>query len=166
MVRADYQASPREVKTFAVVEIVMTAVFMVLLYFALGGLDAPFLPWWMIVLLLAVVAVSGFFAERVWLQAEPLDPDDSPDSLRDQALGAYAAQTVRKLWICNASIGIAIVVAFVTDHGAWPLVVGGIPGLLLLTWEIWPSLRNLSMSEVILEDEGARSGLVESFRSW
>lgn len=166
MPRADYDATPREVRTFALLQVGLTTGFLVLLYFALDGVDADVPSWWVIVLLLLAVAGSGFLAERVWLRSEPLDPDEDPDENKALAVGVFASQTVRKLWICNASIAFAILVSFIGNHAAWPLLIGGVPGLVLMAWEVWPTLRNLSMTEVILDDEGATSGLVESFRDW
>ncbi|MEH3033890.1 MAG: hypothetical protein PGN07_07575 [Aeromicrobium erythreum] len=166
MPRAEYDASPREVRTFALLQVGLTTGFLVLLFFALDGLDADVPPWWLIAVLLLAVAASAFLAERVWLDTEPLDPDLDPEDARAAAVGVYASQTVRRLWICNASIAFAIIVAFVANNAAWPLVIGGLPGLALMTWEVWPSLRNLSMTEVVLDDDGATSGLVESFRDW
>ena len=46
------------------------------------------------------------------------------------------------------------------------MLIGGVPGLALLAFETWPSLRNTSMTAAMLDAEGADSGLVEAFRSW
>ena len=163
---AEYESSPREVRSFALLQVALTAGFLLLLFWALGGTDADFPAWWVVVLLLVPVAVSAFLAERVWLQTEPIDPTLPPEEAHDAAVGVYAAQTVRKLVICEASVIFAVVVAFVGTSAAWPILVGGVPGLALLAFEVWPSLRNLSISAAMLETDGAETGLVEGFREW
>ncbi|MET0448404.1 MAG: hypothetical protein ABW004_08350 [Aeromicrobium sp.] len=155
--------TPAEVRSFALLQIGVTAVFLVLLFFMLGGSDADFPPIWLTVLLVALVAVGAFLSERVWLTASPLPADVDPDEAREDAVGVFAAQTVRKLMYCEAPLLFAVVVTFVGDHGGWPLVIAGFPGLLVLTWEIWPSLRNTSLTAAMLDSQGAESQLVESF---
>jgi hypothetical protein len=54
----------------------------------------------------------------------------------------------------------------VFPYGGWPLIVGALPGLLVLAFETWPSLRNTSQTEAMLDADGAESRLVESFRGW
>lgn len=155
--------TPAEVRSFALVQIGITAVFLLLLFFMLGGSDADFPPVWLTVLLVVLVGVGTFLAERVWLTASPLPADVDPDEARQEAVGVFAAQTVRKLMYCEAPLLFAVVVAFVSGHGGWPLVIAGFPGLLVLTWEIWPSLRNTSLTAAMLDSQGAESRLVESF---
>lgn len=163
---AEYESTPREVRQFAYVQIGLTSGFVLLLFLALGRLDGDLPPWWAFVVLVGAVVVAAVLAERVWLQSEPFSPDDDPDELLDRAVGVFAAQTVRKLVICEAAVVLAIAFAFVGGWAAWPLVIGGVPGLALLAFEIWPSVRNLSITAAMLEAEGARTGLVEGFRSW
>lgn len=163
---AEYETSPREVRNFALLQVALTSGFLLLIYLALGGTRPDLPPWWVLAVLLVAVVVAGFLAERVWLQASPLDPAEDPEELRQQAIGIYAAQTVRKLWICEAAVILAVVASFVGTWGGWPIVVAGVPGLLLLAFETWPSVRNVSMTAAMLETEGASTGLVESFRSW
>ncbi|MET0929500.1 MAG: hypothetical protein ABWX74_08275 [Aeromicrobium sp.] len=160
----DYESTPAEVRSFALLQMGLTAVFLVLLFFMLGGFDADFPPIWMTVLLVALVGVGAFLAERVWLSASPLPADADPAELRDEAVGVFASQTVRKLMYCEAPLLVAVVVTFVSDHGGWPLAIAGFPGLLVLTWEVWPTLRNTSLTAAMLDSQGADSQLVESFR--
>jgi hypothetical protein len=163
MPSVEYDATPREVRSFALLQIVLTGVFLVLLFFMLGGTDASFPPIWLTVVLLALVAASAFLAERVWLSASPLPSTAAPADTQREAVGIFAAQTVRKLIYAETPMLIAVVVAFVTDHGGWPIVVAGFPGMLVLTWEVWPSPRNTSLSAAMLDSQGAESRLVESF---
>jgi hypothetical protein len=162
----EYDTSPSEVRTFAFLQMALTTVFLALLFWAFGGTDADFPPWWLVIVLLAAVGVSAFFAERVWLSARPLNPNVSPEELKAQAVGIYAGQTVRKLAFCEASVIFAVVVGFVGPYGGWPMLIGGVPGIALIAFETWPSLRNTSITEVMLDSEGAESGLVEAFRAW
>jgi hypothetical protein len=163
MPSAEYDTTPREVRSFALLQIVLTGVFLVLLFFMLGATDGPFPPVWLTVVLVALVAAGAFLAERVWLSASPLPSSDDPADTQREAVGIFAAQTVRKLFYAEAPLLIAVVVSFVTDHGGWPIVVAGFPGMLVLTWEVWPSPRNTSLTAAMLDSQGADSRLVESF---
>ncbi|MBC7631110.1 hypothetical protein [Aeromicrobium sp.] len=164
MPSAEYDATPTEVRNFALLQVGLTGGFFVLLFFMLGGRDADYPPIWLAVLLVALIGVGAFFAERVWLNASPLVADDPRKDIRAEAVGVFAAQTVRKLAYCEAPLILAVAVAFVGDYGGWPLVISGFPGLAVLAWETWPSLRNTSMTAAMLDSAGAESGLVESFR--
>ncbi len=162
----DYETSPSEIRSFAFLQLGLTAVFLVLLFFALDGINPPFPPWWIIAVLLGVVAITGFLAERVWLSARPMTPDRDPDEMQAEAVNIFASQIVRKLAYCEAGVIFSIAVGFLGTYGGWPLLIGGVPGLALLAFETWPSLRNTSMTAAMLDSEGADSGLVEAFRSW
>jgi len=164
MPSVEYDATPSEVRNFALLQIVLTAVFYVLLFFMLGADEEPFPPIWLTVALLVLVGAGAFMAERVWLSASPLPADADPDDTRREAIGVFASQTVRKLIYCETPLLVAVLVTFVADHGGWPLVIAGFPGLLVLTWELWPTLRNTSLSAAMLDSQGADSQLVESFR--
>jgi hypothetical protein len=50
----EYQSTPAEVRKFALLQIGLTAVFLVVFFFMLGGSDAPYPPVWMAVLLVAL----------------------------------------------------------------------------------------------------------------
>jgi hypothetical protein len=163
MPSAEYDATPREVRSFALLQIGLTGAFLVLLFFMLGATDEPFPPIWLTVVLVALVAVGAFLAERVWLSASPLPASDDPAQTQREAIGIFAGQTVRKLMYCEAPLLVAVAVTFVADHGGWPLVVAGFPGMLVLTWEVWPSPRNTSLTAAMLDSQGAESGLVEAF---
>lgn len=163
MPREEFDATPTEVKNFALLQIGLTAGFYVLLFFMLGGTDEPFPPIWLAVALVAAVAVGAFFAERVWLSAAPLPDDLDPAEIPQTSVGIFAGQTVRKLVYCEIPLLLAVIVAFVAGHGGWALVIAGFPGLIVLVWEIWPTLRNTSMTAAMLESRGTKSHLVESF---
>lgn len=164
MASDEFDATPSEVRNFALLQIGLTGAFLVMLFFMLGGSDADYPPTWLAVVLVALVGLGALMAERVWLSTSPLPADADPEDARRQAVGIFAAQTVRKLLVCEAPMLIAVIVTFVVDHGGWPIVIAGFPGMLVLTWEIWPSLRNTSLSAAMLDSQGADSQLVESFR--
>ena len=63
-------------------------------------------------MLLGVVAISAFIAERVWLSAEPMRPDGDPDELQAQAVGIFAGQVVRKLAYCEVGVIFSVIVGF------------------------------------------------------
>lgn len=163
MAQNEYDATPRELRNFALLQIVLTAAFLAALFWMLGGTDADRPHWAVWVGLLAAVAVGGFLADRVWLSAAPLDPATDPEENRSAAVGVYAAQTVRKLILCEAPLLLAVLVAFVTDSGGWPIAIAGLPGLIVMAFEVWPSLRNVSMTATMLDANGAESDLIDSF---
>jgi len=160
----EFDASPAEIRGFAVVQVLLVGVFLAVLFWAFGAHDGNLPAWWLVVLLVAAPAAAAFFAERVWLDARPLDPKDSPDDLQERAISVYAGQTLLKLYYCTASIVFAIIVGFVfRQYAGWPIVIGGVPSLAVLAFEIWPSIRNTSMTEVMLNADGAKSRLSEAF---
>lgn len=162
---AEYEASPQEVRRFALLQVVLTAGFMVLIFLALGGTDADLPPWWLLGVLGAALVVAAALSERVWRQTTPLDPEAGPEENRRQAVGVYAAQTVRKLMICESVVLVSVLLSFVGSWGGWTILLAGVPGLFLLGWETWPGPRNLSLTASMLDAHGAESRLVESFRS-
>lgn len=162
---AEYEASPQEVRRFALLQIALTAGFMALIFLALGGTDADLPPWWLLAALAVGLVVAAVLSERVWMQVTPLDPDADPDENARRAVGVYAAQTVRKLMFCESVVLVSILLTFVGSWGGWTILLAGVPALFLLGWETWPSLRNLSLTEAMLDAHGAESRLVESFRT-
>jgi hypothetical protein len=160
----EFDASPSEIRIFAVVQVLLVGVFLTVLFWAFGARDGDFPAWWLIILLLLAPAAAAFFSERVWLDARPLDPSDSADELRTRAISVFAGQTLMKLYLCTASILFAIIMGFLfRQYAGWPIIIGGVPSLAVLAFEIWPSLRNTSMTEVMLDADGASSGLTEAF---
>ena len=163
MPSAEYDATPKEVRNFALLQVGLVGGFLVLLFFMLGGSDADYPPTWLAIALVVPIAVGAFFAERVWLTAAPLSPDTPALEVRNQAVGVFAGQTVRKFFYGFATLLPGVATAFVGDYGGWPLVIVGFPGLAVIMWETWPSLRNTSMTAAMLDAKGAESHLVESF---
>jgi hypothetical protein len=163
MPSVEYAESPRELRNFAILQWLLTAGFFVLLYWMLGGTDADFPPYWLAGALVALVVIGTVFAERAWQSMRPLPANLSDRDAPTAAVGLFAKLTVRKLIFCEAPLLIAVIVAFVTPYAGWPLVIAGFPGLLVLAWETWPSLRNTSMAAAMLDASGAESKLVESF---
>ena len=160
----EFDASPSEIRGFAIVQVVLVGVFLTVLFFAFGGRDGTIPPWWLIIPLLAAPGAAAYFAERVWLEARPLDPAEPADELTNQAVSVFAGQTLLKLYFCTASIIFAIIIGFVfRNHAGWPILIGGLPSLAVMAFEIWPSTRNTSMTEVMLNAEGAEAKLVQSF---
>ena len=160
----EFDASPGEIRGFAIVQVVLVGVFLTVLFWAFGGRDGTIPPWWLIIPLLAAPSAAAYFAERVWLEALPIDPADPPDEATSRAVSVFAGQTLLKLYFCTASIIFAIIVGFVfRNHAGWPILIGGLPSLAVMAFEIWPSTRNTSMTEVMLNSDGAEAKLVESF---
>ncbi|MGJ9414080.1 hypothetical protein ACHAAC_15365 [Aeromicrobium sp. CF4.19] len=160
----EFDATAREVRSFAALQLVITAVFLVILYLALGGIDAPGPPWWVIALLVLAVIGAGLLSERVWMSTPPLSPETDPEEQQRRGVAIFAAQTVRRLAICQVPVVLSILVTFVGPWGAWPLMAGALPATLQLAWATTPSLRNTSLTEAVLDSAGGQSGLVESFR--
>ena len=165
MPSAEYDTTPREVRNFATLQLGLTGAFLVGLFLIVGGSDADYPPAWLAIALVVPIGVAAFLSERVWLSASPLSPDEDSSRVKAEALSIYASQTVRKLFICEASMLVAVVVAFIGPYGGWPIVIAGFPGLALLAWETWPSERNTSRTAAMLDSGGAKSRLVENFQS-
>jgi len=160
----EFDASPAEIRGFAVVQVALVGVFLLVLFWAFGGRDGIFPPWWLIIPLLAAPGAAAFFSERVWLEARPLDPADPAEEVTTQAVSVFAGQTLLKLYFCTASIIFAIIIGFIfRNHAGWPILIGGVPSLAVMAFEIWPSARNTSMTEVMLNADGADSKLVQTF---
>jgi len=158
---AEYDAKPREIRNFVLVQLGLTTLFLLLLIWMFDGTDADLPAIWLWVVVLVPVAVATFFAERVWLTTPALRADDS--DAQNAGLAIYAGQTVRKLAYCEAPILWGVLWAFLSDNAAWPIIIAGIPGLLILAFEIWPSPRNLSLTEAVLDSQGASTQLINSF---
>lgn len=165
MPSAEYDATPQEIRKFALLQVGLTTGFLGLLFWMFGGTDADYPPVWLAIALVIPIGLGAFLAERVWLTASPLPANSDALKLKADAIGIYASQTVRKLIYCEAPLLIAVIVSFVTNYGGWPLVIAGFPGLAVLAWETWPSVRNTSMTAAMLDSSGAESRLVESFRT-
>lgn len=163
MPSVEYESTPSEVRRFALLQIVVTGALLVLLFFTVGGTDAPFPPTWMTVALLALVGIGAFLAERVWLSAAPLAPSADPAQTQREAVGIFASQTVRKLIYAETPMLVGALLAITAPYAAWPIVITGFPGMLVLTWEVYPSPRNTSLTAAMLDSQGAESQLVESF---
>jgi hypothetical protein len=160
----EFDASPTEIRGFAIVQVVLVGIFLTVLFWAFGGREGTLPPWWLIIPLLAAPAAAAYFSERVWLEAHPIDPADPPEEATSQAVSVFAGQTLLKLYFSTASIIFAIIIGFVfRNHAGWPILIGGLPSLAVMAFEIWPSTRNTSMTEVMLNSDGAEAKLVESF---
>ncbi|WP_374999572.1 hypothetical protein [Aeromicrobium sp. CTD01-1L150] len=164
MIPAEYDSSPKEIRSFAALQVVITAVFLIALFLILGGVSAPRPPWWAMLALLVPVAIAAWFAERVWTRTPSLDPETDEEEQRRRAVAIFAGQTVRRLAICQVPVILTILVTFVAPWGAWPLVVAAVPAVALLAWETTPTLHSTSLTEVLLDADGAQSGLVEAFK--
>ncbi len=158
---AEYDAKPREIRNFVIVQFGLTTSFLLLLMWMFDGIDADLPPIWLWVVLLLPLGVAAFFAERVWLTTPSLRSDD-PDP-EGAGLAIFAGQTVRKLAYCEAPILWGVLWAFLSDYAAWPIIIAGVPGLLILAFEIWPSARNLSLTEAVLDASGANTRLLVNF---
>lgn len=165
MPSAEYNTTPREIRNFAALQLGLTGAFLAALFWFCGGTEPDYPPPWLSALLVVPIVVAAVFAERVWLSAKPLDPSAGQARLRAEALDVYASQTVRKMLIVEASMLPGVIVGFVGAYGAWPIVVVGFPGILLLAWEIWPTLRNLTRTSAMLDSGGTDSGLTDGFNS-
>lgn len=163
MPSAEYDATPRELRNFAILQVALTAGFFVVIFWMLGGTDADFPPIWLAVVLVAFVVGGAVLAERAWHSVRPLPADTDVQQAQAEAVTLFAKHTVRKLIFCEVPLLVAVVVAFVGPYAGWPLVIAGFPGLLVLAWETWPSLRNTSLAAAMLDAAGAESGLVETF---
>jgi len=165
MPSAEYNTTPREIRNFAALQLGLTGVFLVIMFAINGTTDADYPPAWLSAVLVVPIVVAVVLAERVWLTGEPLPADLDRLELTSRSLDAYASQTFRKLIYVEASMLLAVIVAFAGSYGGWPIVIAGFPGILLLAWEIYPTRHNTSRTAAMLDSRGAESGLVEGFRA-
>lgn len=156
-------ATAREIRKFVFLQLVITAVFLAVVYWIFNDTAADYPPIWFVVALMVAIAVAAFCSERVWLRGTPLDPAESADVNQVLALEQYANQTLRKLIYSEIPLLIAVLACFVADWGGWPVLIVALPGLAVQAYETWPHLRSTSMTAAILDSEGAESLLVENF---
>ncbi len=154
----------KDIRKFAIIQIVITTAFLIFIFWAFGGTQAARPPIWVFVLLLATIGVAAFFAEQVWLKVAALDPERTADDNQRLALDAFTSQTMRRLLISEAPLLVAVLTCFIGPWGGWPVLISAIPGLALQTFETYPSLRNTSMAAAIMDSAGAESRLIENFR--
>src|SRR4051794_30015605 len=100
MPSVEYADDPRELRNFAMLQWVLTAGFLALLFWMLGGTDADYPPPWLSGVLVALIIVGAVFAERAWHSVRPLPADILERDARGVAVGAFAKLTVRKLIFC------------------------------------------------------------------
>ncbi|MGJ9422718.1 hypothetical protein [Aeromicrobium sp. CF3.5] len=155
------ETTPTEVRRTIAVQIALTAVFLLVVFVLLDRLDSDAPPIWLIAVLLLIVVAGAVLAERSWLTVKPLAPD-AHDRERE-ALDVYVSQTLRKFAYCEGAVLVCVILAFAVDHAAWPIVIGALPGLAVLAFETWPSPRNLSLIEAMLDADGGSSRLMERF---
>lgn len=165
MPSAEYNTTPREIRNFAALQLGLTGVFLVALYGLCGGTDIDYPPPWLSASVVVPLVVAAIFAERVWLNGSPLPADLDRIRVKSASLDAYASQTFRKLIYVESAMLPAVVVGFVGSYGAWPIVIAGFPGILLLAWETYPTMHNTSRTAAMLDSGGAKSDLVEGFRT-
>lgn len=163
MAQKEYETTPAGLRTFVLVQVGVTTGICVLIFWLLGDVQEPFPPLWLVAALLVPVAVGAFFAERVWMRGRPINPSDDPEIQRDTGVAVLAGQTVRKTWICELPIMLAVFVAFLAGHSGWPILTTAPLGILVLAFETWPSLRNVAMTEIMLNAHGAQADVIDAF---
>lgn len=158
---AAQETTPSEVRRVVLVQLGLTAAFLVVVFVLLQGLDADFPPIWLVVVVLLIIGVGAFLAERAWLGIAPL----AADAAEPEAAGldAFVAHTTRKFVICEAALLVCVLIAFASNRAGWLVVVAGVPGLVVLAFETWPGLRNVSLAQASLDARGTRSNLVDQF---
>lgn len=158
-------STAKDIRRFAVIQIVITVAFLAIVFLAFDRTEQDFPPIWLVVVLAAAIAVAAFFAERVWLRTKPLDPERPQEENELQALDAFTTQTLHRLIISESPLLLSVLLCFVGPWSGWPVLLAAVPGLALQVWETYPSLRNTSMAAAMMDSHGARSMLVENFRT-
>jgi len=156
-------ATANDIRKFAILQLVITTVFLAVVFWMFNGTDAEYPPIWLIVVMMIAIVVAAFFSERVWLSGKPLDPDESAETNQNLALEQFANQTLRRLIYSEAPLLLAVLACFAFNYGGWPVVIIALPGLAVQAYETWPNLRNTSRSAAIFDSKGAESRLVENF---
>ena len=118
----------------------------------LGGTDADFPPIWLRSSCWSSGRRRRFLAERAWLRCDPLRPTPTDARRKPRRSDVFAAQTIRKLSICEAPLLVARHPRLRRRPRRLAHRHRRLPGhLLVLAWETWPSLRNLSLTAAMLD---------------
>ncbi|MFT4189469.1 MAG: hypothetical protein QM621_12915 [Aeromicrobium sp.] len=117
------------------------------------------LPLWLTAAIIATVLASGVLAELIGYQIEPLASLDQTQV----GLARLQQAAVLRFALVEATIIIAMVLAFVLPYGWWPALVGVVVGLPTLAFHVWPSRRMVGKTADRLESRGMPSGVREAF---
>lgn len=159
----DTAPSPEELRRAVTLQVGLSAVFCAVIAVLRGGIDAPLPSWWLLALLVLVIAGTGYAAGRVPYTATPIDPAWSATAAHEASLTAFARQTFLRMAITGGGLAVVVLTSFAVEHAGWPIILGAPLGLAAMAWSTWPGLRNASITAAVLETAGARTGLVEAF---
>ncbi len=125
--------------------------------------DVP--PPTLLLALLALVGAAFVLSRQIGFRTPPLRHDQAQDAAATTrtALMRFQASTMVRLALAEAPFLVGVALSFVLSHGLWPALVTGLPSLLLMLWQAWPSRRVVGRFADALEADGIRSGLRESF---
>lgn len=108
---------------------------------------------------LAALAVGGFLlAELIGYRPAPAGAGD-PKDVQHASVQKFRAGMMLRLGLTEAPVVVGLTLSFVLDHGMWPFVIVGAPGLLSMVVHGWPGERSISRYERALERDGQRSYL-------
>ncbi|OUZ07972.1 hypothetical protein BHE97_14825 [Aeromicrobium sp. PE09-221] len=137
---------------------ILIAVFLIV-----GGIsDHELPPVLLTVGLLALVAAAVGLARFLGAQLPAIAIGTPRDEAMARALGAFRANVMVRYAVLEAPLLIGVVVSFLVDHGAWPLLIAGVPSIVAMFALLWPSQASFERAERRLDRDGGRSYLREA----
>lgn len=131
----------------------------VVIFWTLGGVDAPHQPAVIAVFLVATVVVAAIM-DRHWLRLPALRTEEADPNAKAHEI--LVAHTIFKFAFIEAVLMIAVAVGFVVESG-WPVITTALAVIASLAVVVWPSPRNVTRVATKLESEGVRTSLVQDF---
>lgn len=158
----DTTPSLDDLKRIARLQVALVAVGLTVIAVLNGGLDlVDFPPVWFLVALAAVLALGTLLAERLGFAADPIAPQASDDAQFALAAKHYQSRMMLRLALTEGALLVIALATFAFEYGRWPVVLAGLPGLAIMAFEVWPSIRNVEKIAAALESEGQPSHLLE-----
>lgn len=130
-----------------------------LVFWLLGGIDAPLQPV-LVGVFVGATVVASVVMDRHWLRLPAIELDE-PDP-NNKAHEIFLAHSIQKFAVIEAPLILAIGLGFVVESG-WPVITTALAVIAALAVVVWPSPRNVTRAATKLESHGVRTGLVEDF---
>lgn len=156
--------SGRDALRTLLMSLLTAPVFIVIAVFLIvGGIgDHELPPVWLTVGLLALVAAAVGLARFLGDQLPAIAIGTARDQAMARALNAFRANVMVRYAVLEAPVLIGVVVSFLVDHGAWPLLIAGVPSIIAMFALLWPSEASFERAERRLDRDGGRSYLREA----
>lgn len=161
---ANTAPSGRDALRTLLMSLLTAPVFIVVaVFFVVGGVaDHELPPLWLTLGLLAVVAAAVGLARFLTDQLPAIAIGTDRGEAMTRALGAFRANIMVRFAVLEAPVLLGVLASFLVDHGAWPLLIAGVPSILAMFALLWPSEASFERAERRLDRVGGRSYLREA----